>query len=679
MKVLEDIVLPQGFKVSGIHVGIRKIKRDLGIIYTEKPAVCSATFSKSSINGAGIVVSKENCKNNIRAVVINSGNANVFTGQRGIDDAKRITQEVATTLKINDNEVLINSTGVTGEFLNVDKIVRGIKGIVSDLSDDKQAILNFNESILTTDLKTKYVAVEVDNVKMVGIAKGSGMINPNMATTITSILTDADISKDVLDKIFKDTINKTLNRISIDGETSPNDMAYILANGVAGGINEDKFRKGLEFVLEELAKKIVEDGEGATKLIQIDIEGTKTEDDADKIFKNIANSPLVRTTFFGENANWGRIVSAIVKSGINFDYNKTIITFSSSQGSINVCENGNPVEFDELKMKQILQDKIITIIIKLQEGDIKIRGWTCDLTYDYIKINSSYRDGRTNMEKFIERANILTEALPYINRFNNTKIVIKYGGSALVDEDTRKITLTDISLLSSINIHPIVVHGGGPAINEALKKQNIQPVFKNGLRVTDIETMKIVESVLSGETNKSIVNDLQKYGANAVGISGKDGNLFIAEKTKEDIGFVGDIKKVNPKIIQSLVENNFVPVISPVSADLNFNSYNVNADYAAVELAIAMKAEKLIFLTDVDGIMIDPNDPNTLISSATVDELLNLIDRGIISGGMIPKVKSCIRAIENGVEAVQMLNAKIKHSLLLEVFTRDGVGTLISK
>ena len=234
------------------------------------------------------------------------------------------------------------------------------------------------------------------------------------------------------------------------------------------------------------------------------------------------------------------------------------------------------------------------------------------------------------MQQYIEKADILIEALPYIQKFNKTVVVIKYGGSAMIDEKIKQSVIGDISFMKMVGIKPIVVHGGGPFINEALKKSNINPQFKNGLRVTDENTVKIVETTLSGEVNKSIVSDFQKHGMLSCGISGKDGKLIVAKKSDENIGFVGEIEKINPKIINTLIDNDFVPVVSPIGTDENGNTYNINADYAANELAIALKANKLVFMTDIDGLLEDENDKKTLISKINVNTIDKMIEEGKI-------------------------------------------------
>lgn len=284
-----------------------------------------------------------------------------------------------------------------------------------------------------------------------------------------------------------------------------------------------------------------------------------------------------------------------------------------------------------------------------------------------------------SFEKYIKKAQTLVEAMPYINKFNGKTVVIKYGGSAMTDNLLRESVIGDIAYLKAVGINPVVVHGGGPAINKALKIEGIEPEFKNGLRVTDKKTVQTVEKVLSGGVNKEIVSDFQKHNTTAVGISGKDGCLIEALKSTDDIGYVGEIYKVNPKIIETLIKSSFVPVISPIGTNDNGETFNINADHVAVEIAIALNAVKLVFLTDTDGVRKDEDDPSTLLSKITPDEIETMIKEKYITGGMIPKVRSCIKAVKSGVKSVHIINGKIKHSLLLEIYTNDGIGTIIEE
>lgn len=284
-----------------------------------------------------------------------------------------------------------------------------------------------------------------------------------------------------------------------------------------------------------------------------------------------------------------------------------------------------------------------------------------------------------NMKELLQKAEVLIEALPYIQRFNRKIIVVKYGGSAMVDEELKKHVIQDVTLLKLVGFKPIIVHGGGKEISKWVGKVGMEPVFINGLRKTDEATMEIAEMVLN-KVNKSLVTLVQELGVNAVGISGKDGGLLKVEKkysNGEDIGFVGEITEVNPQILYDLLEKDFLPIICPVGMDAEYNSYNINADDSACAIAKAVKAEKLAFLTDIEGVYKDPKDKDTLISELRVSEARELIGDGFIGGGMLPKLNNCIDAIENGVSRVHILDGRIAHCLLLEIFTNRGIGTAI--
>ena len=284
-----------------------------------------------------------------------------------------------------------------------------------------------------------------------------------------------------------------------------------------------------------------------------------------------------------------------------------------------------------------------------------------------------------NMNQYLEKANVLIEALPYIQRFNRKIIVIKYGGSAMVDEELKKKVIEDVTLLKLVGFKPIIVHGGGKEISKWIGKMGMEPKFINGLRVTDKDTMEVAEMVL-GKVNKSLVQIVEELGVRAIGLSGKDGDLLKVEKkysNGEDIGFVGDVKKVNADILYDLLEKDFLPIICPIGLDDEYNTYNINADDAACAIARAVKAEKLAFLTDIEGVYKNPEDPKTLISELTVSEAKKLISDGYIRGGMLPKLNNCIEAIENGVSRVHILDGRIPHCVLLEIFTNKGIGTAI--
>ncbi|WP_294300316.1 acetylglutamate kinase [Pseudobutyrivibrio sp.] len=283
------------------------------------------------------------------------------------------------------------------------------------------------------------------------------------------------------------------------------------------------------------------------------------------------------------------------------------------------------------------------------------------------------------MDKAMDKAEVLIEALPYIQRFNRKIIVVKYGGSAMIDEELKKQVIQDVTLLKLVGFKPIIVHGGGKEISKWVEKTGMTPEFVNGLRKTDEPTMEIAEMVLN-KVNKSLVQNVQSLGVNAIGISGKDGGLLKVEKKLsdgKDIGFVGEITEVNPKILTDLLEKDFLPIVCPIGMDENFVTYNINADDAACAIAKAVSAEKLAFLTDIEGVYKDKDDPDTLISELSVEEAKKLIGDGFIGGGMLPKLNNCIEAIEEGVSRVHILDGRIAHCLLLEIFTNKGIGTAI--
>ncbi|MFC2470133.1 MAG: acetylglutamate kinase [Lachnoanaerobaculum gingivalis] len=283
------------------------------------------------------------------------------------------------------------------------------------------------------------------------------------------------------------------------------------------------------------------------------------------------------------------------------------------------------------------------------------------------------------MDKLLEKARTLIEALPYIQAFNKKIVVVKYGGSAMLDENLKKKVIQDIVLLKLVGMQPVIVHGGGKEISKWLEKVNIEPHFVNGLRFTDDATMEVVEMVLN-KVNKELVQMIGELGMKAVGISGKDGSLLHCHKKEvegEDIGFVGEVSEVNPDIIFDLLEKDFLPVICPVGFDKEYTSYNVNADDAACAIAKALKAEKLAFLTDVEGVYKDFNDKSSLIEKISIREIEKLIENGQMGGGMLPKLSNCVDAVKNGVNRVTIADGRVAHCLLLEMFTNKGIGTMI--
>lgn len=294
----------------------------------------------------------------------------------------------------------------------------------------------------------------------------------------------------------------------------------------------------------------------------------------------------------------------------------------------------------------------------------------------------SFWEGIYNMNNLIEKANILAEALPYINKLADKTVVIKYGGNVM-DAGTAQTIFEDIALLKIVGVNPVVVHGGGPAINEMLARLNIASQFHNGLRITDKATMEVVEMVLSGKINKMLTAKINKLGVKAIGVCGKDGNLIEAEKSGKvdgvDLGYVGVIKKINNKLIDLLIKDEYIPVIASLGVSADGESLNINADTVAGEVAKALQAEKLIYLTDIDGVLTQEHNKESLLAFATPSKLRKMIKQGIITGGMIPKVLSCIDGVEGGVKNVHIINGGMPHPIMLEIFTDKGIGTMVEQ
>ena len=392
----------KGFKASGVHCGIRKnhTKKDIALIYSETVANAAAVYTTNLVKGAPLTVTKKHLANGkAQAIICNSGNANTCNAN-GIEIAEEMSALVAKALTISANDVVVASTGVIGQPLDIGPIAEGIKMLTPELSYNGGS--DAAQAIMTTDTIAKEVAVEFEiggkTCRIGGIAKGSGMIHPNMATMLVFMTTDVAISSEMLKKALSTDIADTFNMISIDGDTSTNDMVTVLANGMAGNaeITEDNadfavFMKALNTVNVQLCRMIAGDGEGATKLLECFVSGASDKATAKTVAKSVICSSLLKAAMFGADANWGRVLCAIGYSSANVDIEKIDVAFKSDKGTVEVCKNGAGVPFSEEKAKEILLEKEIQILVDLNCGDASSTAWGCDLTYDYVKINGDYR------------------------------------------------------------------------------------------------------------------------------------------------------------------------------------------------------------------------------------------------------------------------------------------------
>ncbi|WP_302132823.1 bifunctional ornithine acetyltransferase/N-acetylglutamate synthase [Thomasclavelia spiroformis] len=406
MKIIDDgtVTLPKGFYGAGDHVGIKKEKKDLALIYSEVDALAVGTFTQNVVKAAPVLWDKMVVENydSARAIAINSGVANACTGDEGIYNNELFASKVADNFGVKKEEVLICSTGVIGKQLPMDKIIEGIAKVKALLNDDQKSGEIVAQSIMTTDTKPKHIAVTIElGGKIVTIGaccKGSGMIHPNMATMLGFITTDCNISKELLNKALKEVITDTFNMVSVDRDTSTNDTVLLLANGLANNEkitseNDDyyKFKEALYYVSEYLAKAIAGDGEGATKLLEVQVHGANSIKQAKVIAKSVCTSPLVKTAVYGNDANWGRLLCAMGYSGEEFDPYNVDLSIASEHGTLQLVTKGMATDYSEELATKILSSSEVKAIIDIHNGEYKATAWGCDLTYDYVKINADYR------------------------------------------------------------------------------------------------------------------------------------------------------------------------------------------------------------------------------------------------------------------------------------------------
>lgn len=400
-----SITSPIGFKASGIHCGLKKslLKKDLALIYSDVVANCYGVYTKNKVKGAPLIVTKQHLANKkAQAIIINSGNANTCNGDDGLLKAQKMTKLCSKELNIKNDDVLVASTGIIGVPLNIDAIKDKIPELVNNLSNDIKSAKDASMAIMTTDTVEKQAGVEFEidgkNITISAMAKGSGMIHPNMATMLSFITTDISISPELLKEALKESVNISYNRVSVDGDSSTNDMVLIMANGLALNKtitekNEDYnlFLDALITLNIHISKKIAKDGEGATKLIECTVKNANSIKDAEALSKSVITSSLVKAAIFGSDANWGRILCALGYSNVDFDPERVDVSFASNAGEILVCQNGSSVNFDESKAKEILLQDEIKILINMKLASSEATTWGCDLTYDYVKINGDYR------------------------------------------------------------------------------------------------------------------------------------------------------------------------------------------------------------------------------------------------------------------------------------------------
>jgi acetylglutamate kinase len=691
---------PLGFRFGATRAGIKASseKRDLALIVSDVPCSAAGVFTVNKLCAAPVTWGAARLPAlGPQVIVANSGNANALTGPAGSTDERAVARAVAAALDVSAADVLTASTGAIGARLPVDKIRAAVPALLASLGDDLSGAA---EAIRTTDLRTKlgFREVEVGGtpVRLAAICKGSGMIHPQMATMLCFVTTDAAIAPVTLQAALTAATEETFNTITVDGDMSTNDTVIALANGRSGapaiehGSPEFRaFGGALTELLGDLARAVAADGEGATKLLVVDVEGVPEREMARDLARAVAGGSLVKSGIFGGDPSWGRILAALgARLGArDFAVDPSAVTLDI-QGT-RVYEEGGPVAFDMEELSARMRKPEIAVRLDLGAGAAKARALGCDLTYDYVKINAEYYSGPAASgaaaSGAVKRAPggvnrpLIVEALSYIRRFAGKRCVIKYGGAAMVDPALKRSFAEEVVLLQSAGLRPVIVHGGGPEITKTLEKLGRKSEFADGQRITGLEEVGVVEMVLTGKVNTEIVGLLNTLGGNAIGLSGKDGRLLMATKLqpapgKPDLGFVGEIQSVNAELLDMFLERGYIPVISPVGFGGDGASYNINADVAAGEIAAACGAERLIFLTDVAGIL---DAGGNLISEIRKADLEGMLGRSV-KGGMHVKAQAILTALADGVKAVHIVDGRAPHSVLAELFTDRGVGTLVT-
>jgi acetylglutamate kinase len=695
--------IPKGFRFGGVACGLKPQRRDLALVVSDHPAAAAGVFTINKAPAAPVQDARGRVPaEGIRAILANSGNANALTGSAGLDDVTVLRGAVADALGVQKRAVLTASTGVIGARLPAMKIVTALPALVEQLGDHPDLAA---EAIMTTDTRPKMAAREVvlggKTAIVSAVCKGSGMLAPQLATTLCLVTTDAAITPRALQDALSRAVERTLNMVTVDGEMSTNDCVLALANGLAGnpriaepGPDLAVLETALTDLLGEMARAMAADGEGATRMVEVVVAGAPTEEAARDCARSIASSPLVKAALFGADPNWGRVLATVgARAGARgwaIDPFRAKVTI---QG-VTVFGGGAPIEFERESLKARMRESRVDVHVQLADGDARAVAWGCDLSYDYVKINADYSsmivqtpDGMVAKEDRVAnyspafKRTLLAEALKYIAAFSGQIAVIKYGGAAMVKESLKEAFAEDVTLLKKVGLKPVVVHGGAPEITKTLEKLGERSEFVDGMRVTDAQSLPVVEMVLTGKVNQELVALLNARNAGAVGLSGKDGRLLRAEKATHeggrDLGHVGHVVEVNREFLRMILDGGYVPVISPIGLADDGGSLSINADEVAAAVAVALGARKLIYLTDVPGILESTPD-GALVRQLDAQDLARRMEAGAITGGMKWKAQSIRAALAGGVDRVHVLDGRQPHTVIAELFTDRGVGSLVT-
>jgi acetylglutamate kinase len=685
----------RGFLFAGVHSGIKPFKKDLALIVSETPCNAVAMLTINKARAAPVQdTARRLPAGGIRAVLVNSGNANALTGPEGLTDVVELCAATAKVLEVPAEAVLMASTGVIGQRLPKAKIIAALPRLKVEL---KSAPESAAEAILTTDTHIKIASRVVrfgrKEGRLTGLCKGSGMIAPQLASTIVVICTDIAVSQTLLQRALLRAMNGSFNNLTIDNDMSTNDTVLALANGQLGnpeltevGAEYDAFVEQLQSMCVELAKEVARDGEGATRLLEVRVTGAPTEAIAADLARSTAGSTLVKAAIFGADPNWGRILATIgARCGSqNYDVDPALSkvslqgivvydakpmlevhNFPVSAVSTNDANEG-PSMPGHTRLRARMRSPEVLVEVDLRAGAESSVGWGCDLSYDYVKINADYtsllvptadgsvaKDDRLTNYSPKFKVNLVTQALTYISRFAGKRVVLKIGRQAMGKDSLRAAIVEDVKLLRAVGMVPILVHGESP-----------EGASKGDTYSRDM--------MVSGQTNTELVTLLNRTGVQAIGLSGMDASFLKGKRMGE--GLPGEVVAINTDVLDMFLQRSYVPVISPVGFLDDGSTLPLEPDQVASEIAVVANASKLVYLVGVPGFVED----DELLGQLTTSTLREKLAAGVFNRNLARKAQCAISALERGVERVHVIDSRTPHSIIAEFFTDQGIGSLVT-
>ncbi len=681
----------RGFLFAGLHCGIKPFKKDLALVFSESPCSAAAVLTVNKARAAPIVdCARRLPAQGLRAVLINSGNANALTGPEGLGDVSELCAATARVLEVDPSSVVMASTGVIGQRLPKAKITAALPKLKAEL---RAAPESAAEAILTTDTHIKVASRVVrfgrKEGRLTAIAKGSGMIAPQLASTIGLVCTDIAISPALLQRALLAGMDGSFNNLTIDNDMSTNDVVLALANGQLGnpeltepGPEYEAFAAAVQSLCVELAKEIARDGEGATRLLEVRVAGAPTPAIATDLARSVAGSTLVKAAIFGADPNWGRVLATVgarcgsqqydldptqakvtVQGVVVYDAKPTleVRAFSTNDAGEGPSVPGHA------QLRARMRGPEVLIELELRAGTASSVGWGCDLSYDYVKINADYtsllvptadgsvaKDDRLTNYSPKFKVNLVTQALGYMSRFAGHRVVIKLGRHAMGKDSLRASIVEDVRLLRSAGMVPILVHG------ESFGSGN----FKGDPSAKEMG--------LSLQVNTELVTLLNRTGVQAIGLSGMDASFLKGRRVGE--GLFGEVVAINTDLVDMFLSRNYVPVVSPVGFLDDGTTLPLEPDQVASELAVVAKAAKLVYLVGVPGFV----ENDELLGQLTTSSLRDLVARNAFNRNLTSKAKYAISAIERGVERVHLVDSRTPHSIIAEFFTDQGIGSLVT-